>query len=198
MALNWRQRQKLELRQMLYQTSLELFEANGYESTTVQQITDQQGVAKGTFFNHFPTKEHVIEEWYNNITSRSLEAARKRKDTSAEEAIVALICDMARQAMASPELLIAKSRNSANPLLIDAEQQQDQKVHEYLIQYCTQGKAQGELAGDLNEEFFVDLIIAVLTGSSRVWVDTVPRFDFPTVIRERVRFLFRAARPAHN
>lgn len=198
MALNWRQRQKLELRQMLYQTSLELFEANGYESTTVQQITDQQGVAKGTFFNHFPTKEHVIEEWYNNITSRSLEAARKRKDTSAEEAIVALICDMARQAMASPELLIAKSRNSANPLLIDAEQQQDQKVHEYLIRYVTQGKAQGELAGDLNEEFFVDLIIAVLTGSSRAWVDTVPRFDFPTVIRERVRFLFRAARPAHN
>lgn len=198
MALSWRQRQKLELRQMLYQTSLELFEANGYESTTVQQITDQQGVAKGTFFNHFPTKEHVIEEWYNNITSRSLEAARKRKDTSAEEAIVALICDMARQAMASPELLIAKSRNSGNPLLIDAEQQQNQKVHAYLIQCCTQGKAQGELAGDLNEEFFVDLIIAVLTGSSRAWVDTVPRFDFPTVIRERVRFLFRAARPAHN
>jgi len=198
MALNWRQRQKLELRQMLYETSLEMFEASGYENTTVQQITDQLGVAKGTFFNHFPTKEHVIEQWYNNITSRSLAAARKRKDASAEEAILALMSDMARRAMASPELLIAKTRNSANPLLIDAEQQQDQQVQMHLIQYCTQGKAQGEFADDLNEEFFVDLLLTVLTGSSRAWVSTVPRFDFPTAVRERIRFLFRAARPAHG
>lgn len=198
MASNWRQRQKQKLRQRLYEAAVELFEANGYERTTVQQITEKVRVAKGTFFNHFPTKEHVIEEWYNHITFTSLEAARKRNVTSAEEAICSLFADMAQQATASPELLIAKSRNSSNPLLMAAEQTQEDEIDAFLLQQSKAGKARGELAAELDESFFVDLLGAVLTGTSRAWVLTQPRFDFPAVIRQRVQFLFRAARPTHG
>lgn len=196
MASNWRQRHKQKLRQLLYETAVELFEANGYERTTVQQITEKVGVAKGTFFNHFPTKEHVIEEWYNNITFKSLEAARARDVTRAEDAVCSLFADMARQATDSPELLIAKARNSSNPLLVEAEQTQEDEVDAFLLQQCKAGKARGELAADLDEEFFISLLGAVLTGSSRAWVLMQPRFDFPAVIRQRVHFLFRAAKPA--
>ena len=33
-----------------------LFRKVGYEATTVQQITDGLGIAKGTFFNHFSSR----------------------------------------------------------------------------------------------------------------------------------------------
>ncbi len=198
MAANWRQRQKQELRQLLYETAVELFEATGYEQTKVEQITKQVGVAKGTFFNHFPTKEHVVAQWYDNLTFKTLTAARERDLASAEEAVCGLLTEMARQAQSCPELLLAKSRYSSHPLLMEAEQTQDDEVDAFVLEQCKAGKATGELAVDLDEAFFVGLLGAVLTGSSRAWVRVQPRFDFPAVVEERLRFLFRAAKPPRS
>lgn len=47
-------------RDRLYDAALSLFRQQGYEQTTVDQITRQAGLAKGTFFNYFPTKDAVL------------------------------------------------------------------------------------------------------------------------------------------
>ncbi len=51
---------KLERRDRLYEAAVTLFREQGYEHTTVDQITRRAGVAKGTFFNYFPTKDAVL------------------------------------------------------------------------------------------------------------------------------------------
>jgi AcrR family transcriptional regulator len=51
---------KLERRDRLYDAAVTLFREQGYENTTVDQITRQAGVAKGTFFNYFPTKDALL------------------------------------------------------------------------------------------------------------------------------------------
>lgn len=51
---------KLERRDRLYDTALALFREQGYEQTTVDQITRRAGVAKGTFFNYFATKDAIL------------------------------------------------------------------------------------------------------------------------------------------
>jgi AcrR family transcriptional regulator len=55
-----RERGKTERRERLYEAALELFRSQGYEATTVADITRRAGVAKGTFFNYFPTKDAVL------------------------------------------------------------------------------------------------------------------------------------------
>lgn len=55
-----REQAKLERRERIYEAALNLFRAQGYESTTVDQITRQAGLAKGTFFNYFATKDAVL------------------------------------------------------------------------------------------------------------------------------------------
>ena len=198
MVAQWRQRQKEELHRLLYEGALELFAVQGYEATTVQQITEAVGVAKGTFFNHFPTKEHVIAEWYHGITRDALEAARARATDGAEDAVIQLCVDMARRAAAAPELLEAKSQHSADPLLVEAERVQDEEMDVFLRARCAAGQQQGELQPDLDLEFFIGLLGVVLTGSSRAWVSSSPRPDFPAVVEERLRFLFQAARPGRR
>lgn len=47
-------------RDRLYDAALALFRQQGYEQTTVDQITRQAGLAKGTFFNYFSTKDAVL------------------------------------------------------------------------------------------------------------------------------------------
>lgn len=55
-----RQQQRANTAQRLYEAALELFMRQGYEVTTVEAIAQAAGVAKGTFFVHFPTKEAVL------------------------------------------------------------------------------------------------------------------------------------------
>lgn len=51
---------KQERRDRLYDAALNLFRQQGYEQTTVDQIVRAAGVAKGTFFNYFPTKDAIL------------------------------------------------------------------------------------------------------------------------------------------
>ena len=55
-----RELKKREKRERLLDASLQLFHEKGYEQTKVSEITKAAGVAKGTFFNYFPTKERVL------------------------------------------------------------------------------------------------------------------------------------------
>ena len=55
-----REQGKVERKERLYEAALNLFRGQGYDMTTVDQITRQAGLAKGTFFNYFPTKDAVL------------------------------------------------------------------------------------------------------------------------------------------
>jgi TetR/AcrR family transcriptional regulator, cholesterol catabolism regulator len=51
---------KQERRDRLYEAALALFREQGYEQTTVDQIARRAGLAKGTFFNYFATKDAIL------------------------------------------------------------------------------------------------------------------------------------------
>ena len=51
---------KSRTKEKIFRTAMSLFLEQGYENTTVQQITEQAEVAKGTFFSHFPTKDSIL------------------------------------------------------------------------------------------------------------------------------------------
>jgi AcrR family transcriptional regulator len=55
-----RARRAAETREKLFRAALGLFIQRGFAATTVEQITDAADVGKGTFFNYFPSKEHVL------------------------------------------------------------------------------------------------------------------------------------------
>src|SRR5262245_47522307 len=55
-----RQRRSEENRARIFQTAMKLFARHGFTNVTVEQITEAADVGKGTFFNYFPTKEHLL------------------------------------------------------------------------------------------------------------------------------------------
>lgn len=65
-----REKQKKQTRILLQQTALRLFQKQGYDETTVLQITNEAGVAKGTFFNYFRTKEEVLQSVFFSHVER--------------------------------------------------------------------------------------------------------------------------------
>jgi len=59
-AMNRRERRSSETRERLFHAAMSLFRDRGFHKTTVEDITNSADVGKGTFFNYFPSKEHVL------------------------------------------------------------------------------------------------------------------------------------------
>ncbi len=55
-----RQRRAAETRLRLFRCALQLFGARGFPNVTVEDITEAADVGKGTFFNYFESKDHVL------------------------------------------------------------------------------------------------------------------------------------------
>lgn len=51
-------------RQRLIRAALELFTSRGYHDTTTAQIAKKAGVAEGTIYRHFPSKQQLLNELY--------------------------------------------------------------------------------------------------------------------------------------
>src|SRR5437016_8600844 len=59
-ASDRRQRRSAEIRERLFRAALKLFAQKGFLETTVEDITEAADVGKGTFFNYFPSKDHIL------------------------------------------------------------------------------------------------------------------------------------------
>src|SRR5271166_5488528 len=57
---NRRERHSAERRERLFRAALDLFARKGFAETTVEDITNAADVGKGTFFNYFPSKDHIL------------------------------------------------------------------------------------------------------------------------------------------
>ena len=55
-----RERKKTATKERIYRCALALFREKGFAATTVEEIAVAAEVAKGTFFNYFPSKESVL------------------------------------------------------------------------------------------------------------------------------------------
>lgn len=55
-----REKKKSQTKMKLRTVALDLFEINGYDATTVEQIAAAAEVSLSTAFRYFPTKEHLL------------------------------------------------------------------------------------------------------------------------------------------
>jgi len=59
-TLSRRDRKAAETRVRLFRCALTLFSQRGFSNVTVEDITEAADVGKGTFFNYFESKDHVL------------------------------------------------------------------------------------------------------------------------------------------
>ena len=103
---NRRERRRVETRERIYRAALRIFAQRGYLDTTVEDITEAADVGKGTFFNYFPTKEHVLAT-YGDERLAAIERALKKARTpnqSVRPVLRELATDLAGQSSESPGL----------------------------------------------------------------------------------------------
>src|ERR1700745_3546874 len=98
-AGNRRERRSAEIRERLFRAALNLFAKKGYAETTVEDITEAADVGKGTFFNYFRSKEHILMA-FGEMQLGKLEAivrAAQQSDLPMREVLHTLVLRMTEE-----------------------------------------------------------------------------------------------------
>lgn len=63
-----------EKRNRIYETAISLISTQGFEKTTMRQVAKELGVAVSGIYYHFPAKEHIIYEFYQQNNADHVKA----------------------------------------------------------------------------------------------------------------------------
>jgi AcrR family transcriptional regulator len=155
--LSRRERKKQETRQSLLAAAMALFEEKGYDATPVEEITERADVAKGTFFNYFPSKDALLAElalWRVEQLRAAL-TMEAGAPAGAVERLKQLLALMQAAAARDGRLMQrAFAARLSHPLAHRAGHQLLGLVHELVVE----AQASGEMRDDVEPRHISDLL----------------------------------------
>jgi AcrR family transcriptional regulator len=167
-----RQRRSAETRERLFRAALALFAEKGFSETTVEDITEAADVGKGTFFNYFPSKDHILIA-FGEMQLGKLEAAIgevRRTNEPVPQFLRTLGSRMTQEPTRNPEIIraILQAYLSTTPVretMLNL-QKRVQALHTELIRL---GQRQGEIRDDLPAEEIAYVFRQTIFGTLLVW-----------------------------
>jgi AcrR family transcriptional regulator len=167
-----RERHRTATRERLLRAALRLFAERGYLETTVEDITDAADVGKGTFFNYFPTKEHVLATFGDEriaVIQRAAEEARRTKG-HVLPVIKNLATYLAGLSGETPELL--RSIYAANASCAPARAEMQKRIQfarKLMTEMFSIAQQRGEIRADLSSADLARLTQLIFHGVTLAW-----------------------------
>jgi AcrR family transcriptional regulator len=151
-------------RERLLRSAQELIEEGGYGAATVIAVAERAGVASGTLYRHFASKEELFVEVFRSVCDREVLAMRAAADAMAADSaqvdrLSTVLLTFAERALRRPRLAWALIAEPVDPL-VDAERLAYRERYSALT---AQALRAGIDAGELPEQN-VELIAAALVG----------------------------------
>jgi AcrR family transcriptional regulator len=171
-AMGRRQRRAAETRLRLFRCALQLFAERGFANVTVADITEAADVGKGTFFNYFDSKDHVVgvmAEIQLGKVREALEQAASGK-RSVQSALRHLFERVAEEPGRSPDLARALiSSFLASEVVrrqVDRNMAEGRRMAAHMIEL---GQSRGEIDPKLKREQVALLLQQTFMGTLLFW-----------------------------
>lgn len=167
-----RQRRSAEIRERLFRSALSLFGKKGFAETTVEDITEAADVGKGTFFNYFPSKEHILVA-FGEMQLGKLEAAIAEVQRTKEpipQFLRTLGTRMTQEPARNPEIMRAllQAYLSTTPVR-EATLDLQKRVQALHTQMILMGQERGEIRNDLPAEEIAYAFRQTIFGTVLIW-----------------------------
>jgi AcrR family transcriptional regulator len=167
-----RQRRAAETRLRLFRCALQLIAERGFPNVTVEEITEAADVGKGTFFNYFETKEHVLSVFPEIQLGKVREAlaAAERGKQKIHFVMHRLVRRLVEEPGRSPGLaraLISSFLASEDVRKLIARNMQEGR--RMVAQIVAAGQLRGEIDPRLNKEKVAIQILQTFMGTVLLW-----------------------------
>lgn len=167
-----RERRTVETRERLFRSALDLFARKGFTETTVEDITEAADVGKGTFFNYFPSKDHILLA-FGEMQLAKLEFAVAEARTSHEPMphfLRSLGVRMTQEPIRNPGIVrtLLQAYLSTTPVreaMVDLQR----RVHALHTEIVLLGQERGEIRRDLPAAEIAHVFRQTIFGTLLFW-----------------------------
>ena len=175
---NRRERHSIELRERLFRAALYLFAKQGFAETTVEDITNAADLGKGTFFNYFPSKDHILLAFAEMQLGKLRLAIDEARRTSVPmpQFMRSLAALMTQEPVRNPDIIrVLLQAFLSNSQVREAMLDLQARVLAFHAEMIQLGQGRGEIRDDLpaaeialvfRQTIFVTLLIWSLYGDS--------------------------------
>lgn len=180
-------------RQRLLDATVELLAEGGYAAATVNALTSRAGVAAGTLYRHFESKEELFAEVFRALSGREVEAMAEAGsgDAPALDRLENAIEAFARRALAQPRVAWALLAEPVDALVDEERLEYRRRYRDLVVRLLEQGIEAREV-----EPLDAPVVAAAIVGGvgeSLVGPLSTEVTDVDALVLELRRFARRAA-----
>ncbi|MBN2874188.1 MAG: TetR/AcrR family transcriptional regulator [Spirochaetales bacterium] len=166
----------------LMDAALALFKERGFDSVTIDEITQTAGVAKGTFYTYFGTKSDIIvdafweiDAYYETYSSKNLSRYKTARDKLL--AFTRAQMKYVRDVVGNNSLKILYANQAAQPGSNKMITNRERKWHSIVRDVILEGQAAGEFRTDLDANRLSQLFNRSARGVFLDWCVQDAAFD---------------------
>jgi AcrR family transcriptional regulator len=191
--MNRRSQNRRDTQAAIFDAAVRLFDDQGYEHTSVEEVCDAAGVGRATFFRHFETKSGVLREFDRRVT-----------DVARQRVLDLLVADFEGRLEAVRDVVFG-AWITASPGLrqLGAEapampRPAERIFPEFLalvIEIVRDARAAGQLRSDLPPLLMAHFVVMHLTGAVSWWI-AYPDDDLRALLDGSLEQCLRGILPA--
>ncbi|MCQ6963840.1 TetR/AcrR family transcriptional regulator [Methanolobus chelungpuianus] len=169
-------------RKALMEAALKLFTERGFHGTSTAQISKEAGVATGTLFNYFPTKEDLINGLYFEIKGQLSRSIGKeiQVQSSFQDKLRKMWYNLIEWGLDNRDEFLFVGQFCSSPYITNYTREIVMKEYVFLHELVKEGIAGGEI-----RNYSGELVIAMFYQSSR----TVVNFILDSEPEDRIKVI---------
>jgi AcrR family transcriptional regulator len=167
-----RELQKEKRRTSILSAAMDLFSKKGFEPTTVEDITRQAHVAKGTFYSFFQKKEDVLLYFLDREFAKSRSEIERKLPlmSSIAEKIELLIATYIKNIFPNKEFSAVLIKERVMSLGTGSNRNELGLLHELTVLF-DEAKAHGEIRADIASDHLAEMVFAIYTMYVIYWTN---------------------------
>ena len=150
----------------IYDAAMSLVEKKGFNNITVKDICEKAGVAVGSFYNYFNSKDDILNETFKKADNFFQDTVASNVDgENAKEKIVNFFFFYADYCKRDKMDQLKQIYNTSNPMFI----KKGRPMQEVLKKIVEEGIEKGEIVTDMNPDDLVRFLFIALRGVIFDW-----------------------------
>jgi len=162
-----RERKKARTRSEILDAAMGLFEAQGFDAVSVEQICQAADVARGTFFLHFPAKSALLLEWNHRLAAELRELLAEPRGSAVAEYRM-LVDHVGRRWLRHADVMGAMLRDFLCTPGAAAAASEERDLRALVEEIVRRGQERGEFRRNVSPRLAATLLLttaaAVLAG----------------------------------
>ncbi len=194
-----RKEKALATKTRLYAAAEALFTQYGFDVVSVDRIVEEAGVAKGTFYVHFESRDSLLETLISDFVERvdvDYQAFIDTfpPDTPAADMLLRLvekIMDVMVDAIGLARMKALYRAQLANPSHGKIALSYNRRLYKTIMEVLAKGMRRGEFLAELPLEVLANHLILAMRGIIYEWCIRYPDFDLQAQSQAYFRIVLR-------